>query len=131
MNSILVIDDENDLLMLVSEILSSAGYKVYTAATKEQGLNNLKKLVIDLVLVDICLSDGSQEGLDVLNYCSENLPYLPVIMMSGHGNINVAVDAMKQGAVDFIEKPFSKHRLLSTVSKEIKYNEFRKIFSNR
>lgn len=128
MERILVVDDENDLVSLVSDILESAGYKVVTASKKDAALTALKRTVVDLALLDVCLSQGTQEGLELLEYCSENLPDMPVIMMSGHSTLDDAVQAMRAGAVDFIEKPFSKQNLLKSIQREIGYAEMKKTY---
>lgn len=127
MEKILIIDDENDLCNLVADIVSEAGYKPIIALNEADAYIALKKHVIDLVLLDVSLTTGNQEGLNILNYCLVNLPFIPVIMISGHTSLDAAVDAVKQGAVDFLEKPFSRQKLIISIASELARAESRKV----
>lgn len=125
---ILIIDDETQIGDVISGILESK-YKPLIATTEEESYDMLRKHAVSLVLLDVCLTPGNQEGLNILKYCKANLPFLPVIMMSGHTNVDDAVEAVKEGAVDFIEKPFSRQKLLTCVEREIEEAERKRIYA--
>ncbi|MDL1966249.1 MAG: sigma-54-dependent Fis family transcriptional regulator [Candidatus Omnitrophota bacterium] len=102
---ILVVDDEQPICQALTGILSDEGYEVITAFNASQAIRKIKEELPDLVLLDIWLPDIN--GLTVLKEIKKQYPQLPVVMISGHGNVETAVKAMKLGAYDFIEKPLS------------------------
>ncbi len=114
---ILIVDDEQDIRDLVSGVLEDDGYGTRTAATSEEALAALDERLPSLILLDVWLRGSSMDGIELLKAIKAKDPQIPVIVFSGHGNIDTAVAAIAQGAVDFIEKPFEAERLLHLVSK--------------
>jgi two-component system, NtrC family, nitrogen regulation response regulator NtrX len=114
---ILVIDDERAVRETLSEILSDEGYTVTSVATGEEGLARVLDDRFDLVFLDVWLKD--RDGLSILEAASDRLARLPVIMISGHANVETAVRAVRLGAYDFLEKPLSLERVLLTAQKAI------------
>jgi len=115
---ILIVDDEKSILAAVSGILEDEGFQVRTAETGEKGLDILEREIPDLVLLDIWLP--GLDGLEVLTRMKAIVPHIGVIMISGHGTIETAVNATKLGAMNFIEKPLSMHRLIIEVKQALK-----------
>lgn len=113
MAEILIIDDEKAIRKTLSEILSFEGYKVEEAADGEEGLKKFKDKNYDLVLCDIKMP--KLDGIEFLQKAGESNPDIPIIMISGHGNIETAVEAVKKGAYDYISKPPDLNRLLITI----------------
>jgi two-component system nitrogen regulation response regulator NtrX len=118
-NDILVVDDEADIRELVAGILEDEGYVVRTAGNADDALAAIETRRPQLVLLDIWLEGSRLDGLALLDIIKANHPDLPVVMISGHGNIETAVAAIKQGAYDFIEKPFNADRLVVIASRAI------------
>jgi two-component system, NtrC family, nitrogen regulation response regulator NtrX len=110
---ILVVDDEVSILQSLRGVLQDEGYQVSTAASGEQALEEIKKDVPDLVLLDIWMP--GMDGLTVLEEIKKSFSQLPVIIISGHGNIETAVKATRMGAFDFVEKPLSLERILVSI----------------
>jgi len=113
MADILIIDDERAIRKTLSEILSFEGYKVDEASDGEEGLKKFKEKTFDLVLCDIKMP--KLDGIEFLQRAGEINPDIPIVMISGHGNIETAVEAVKKGAYDFISKPPDLNRLLITI----------------
>ncbi len=113
MADILIIDDEKAIRKTLMEILSFEGYKVDEASDGEEGLKKFKEKSYDLVLCDIKMP--KLDGIEFLQKAGESNPDIPIIMISGHGNIETAVDAVKKGAYDYISKPPDLNRLLITI----------------
>lgn len=118
-HDILIVDDEADIRELVSGILSDEGYATRVAADGPSALSAIKFRQPNLVILDVWLGDGERDGLKILEIIKRDHPYVPVIMISGHGTIETAVTAIKKGAYDFIEKPFQSERLLVLVQRAI------------
>ncbi len=116
---ILVVDDEADIRDLVAGILSDEGYAVRTAADSEAALASLRARKPSLLVLDIWMSGGGMDGLELLDLVKTLDADLPVIMISGHGNIETAVSAIKRGAYDFLEKPFKSGRLMLVVERAL------------
>lgn len=114
---ILVVDDESDIRELLDEILSEEGYEVTTAADAEDARAARRANNYDLTLLDIWMPDT--DGISLLKEWSEGGSLGPVVMMSGHGTVDTAVEATRLGALDFIEKPLSLSKLLRTVEKAL------------
>jgi len=121
--NILIIDDEKYILDSLRDILNDEGYDVITAETGEEGTLKIlqQKDLIDLVLLDIWLPDS--DGVEILKEIKSRHDYLPVIMMSGHANIETAVKATKIGAADFLEKPLSLEKVILAVENALKIRE--------
>src|ERR1044071_5793344 len=116
---VLVVDDEADIRELVAGILSDEGYAVRTANDSESALAAVKSRKPALLILDIWMQGGGMDGLELLDLVKELDPDLPVVMISGHGNIETAVNAIKRGAYDFLEKPFKSDRLLLIVQRAL------------
>jgi two-component system nitrogen regulation response regulator NtrX len=111
-SDILIVDDEADIRDLVAGILEDEGYGTRTARDSDEALNVINARRPSLVFLDIWLQGSKLDGLQLLSSIKGEHPELPVVMISGHGNIETAVAAIKQGAYDFIEKPFKADRLV-------------------
>ncbi|MDQ3140049.1 MAG: response regulator, partial [Pseudomonadota bacterium] len=109
---ILVVDDEKDIRELVSGVLEDEGYETRVAANSSEAIDALAERRPSLVLLDVWLQGSKLDGLQLLEEIKRRDPTLPVLMISGHGNLDTAVAAIRQGAVDFIEKPFEAGHLL-------------------
>src|SRR6188768_3801408 len=120
MSSILIIDDEKAIRKTLGEILSYEGYKIDEASDGEEGLKKFKETAYDVVLCDIKMP--KIDGLEFLQKAVESNADVPVIMISGHGNIETAVEAAKKGAYDFIQKPPDLNRLLITIRNAMERN---------
>jgi len=114
---ILVVDDEQDIRDLVAGVLSDEGYECRTAGDSTRALSMIDERRPSLVLLDVWLHGSPMDGLEVLDAIKVREPNLPVIIFSGHGNIDTAVSAVSRGAMDFIEKPFEAERLLHLVGR--------------
>lgn len=120
---ILIVDDEADIRELVSDILEDEGYNARTAKDSDSALKAIAERVPNLLILDIWLQGSELDGLGILEFVKSRYPTLPVIMISGHGNIETAVTAIKIGAYDFIEKPFKEDRLLLLVQRAIEHSK--------
>jgi two-component system nitrogen regulation response regulator NtrX len=118
-HDILIVDDEADIRLLIADILKDEGYMTREALNSREALGAIKARRPSLVILDIWLQGSELDGLGMLDVIRENHPTLPVLMISGHGTIETAVDAIKRGAYDFIEKPFKTDRLLLMVERAI------------
>ncbi len=123
---ILIVDDEDDIRMLTSGILQDEGYETREAGKSDDALLALTSRRPDLVLLDIWLQGSELDGLQILRRVKKLHAEVPVLMMSGHGTIETAVAAIKDGAYDFIEKPFKADRLLLIVDRAIEAAELRR-----
>lgn len=123
---ILVVDDERDIRELVSGVLSDEGYECRTAANSTEALAAIDERRPSLVLLDVWLHGSELDGLEVLDAIKTREPELPVIIFSGHGNIDTAVSAVSRGAMDFIEKPFEAERLLLLVERATETERLRR-----
>ncbi|MBX3492880.1 MAG: sigma-54-dependent Fis family transcriptional regulator [Parvibaculum sp.] len=118
-SDILIVDDEGDIRDLVAGILSDEGYDTRSAADSDRALAAIEARRPGLVILDIWLQGSKLDGLELLDIIRERHPDLPVIIISGHGNIETAVSAIKKGAYDFIEKPFKADRLILIVRRAL------------
>jgi two-component system nitrogen regulation response regulator NtrX len=118
-SDILIVDDETDIRELISGILNDEGYDTRNAGDSDRALAAIEARRPGLVVLDIWLQGSRLDGLELLDVIRERHPDLPVIIISGHGNIETAVSAIKQGAYDFIEKPFKADRLILVVQRAI------------
>lgn len=116
---ILVVDDEADIRDLVSGLLEDEGHGVRTASNSDEALAAIRARKPSLAVLDIWMQGGGLDGLELLDVVKEIDPDLPVVMISGHGNIETAVSALKRGAYDFIEKPFKSDRLVVVVERAL------------
>ena len=125
-HDILIVDDEADIRVLTSGILQDEGYQTREAAGSEDALSAVEARRPNLVLLDIWLQGSELDGLGILKVLKKAHPTIPVLMMSGHGTIETAVSAIKDGAYDFIEKPFKADRLLLLVERAIEAERLRR-----
>ena len=116
---ILIVDDEHDIRMLLSGVLADEGYEAREAADSTEAIEAVRKRLPSLVVLDIWLQNSELDGLETLQRLKFDHPALPVVMISGHGTVETAVNAIKLGAYDFIEKPFKADRLLLVVERAI------------
>ncbi len=127
---ILVVDDESDIRELVSGVLEDEGYQTRSADSAENALAELDERVPSLILLDVWLRGSSLDGIELLKVIKQRLPDIPVIVFSGHGNIDTAVAAISHGAADFIEKPFESEKLLHLVAKATETQRLRQENAN-
>ena len=123
---ILIVDDEHDIRELVSGVLEDEGYSCRTAGESTAALAAVDEKRPSLVLLDVWLHGSAMDGLEVLDEIKKREPDLPVIIFSGHGNIDTAVSAVSRGAMDFIEKPFEAERLLMLVERATETDRLRR-----
>jgi len=118
-NEILVVDDNPDIRFLICNILKEKGYMIRSAANFDQAILEIKTKLPDLAIIDIKLDKSDKDGIDLLKLAIEKNKDLPVIMISGHANVQVAVEAIRIGAYEFVEKPFSSDKLLNYVKRAL------------
>ena len=119
MKKILIIDDEKDIRFLLSSILVDEGYLTIEAGDIAGAEKKIDGEFFDLALIDISLGDKKKDGISLLKKIKKMNSDLPVIMISGHATIQIAVDSIKEGAFEFLEKPFNKDRLLNFVKRAL------------
>ena len=118
-NEILIIDDNSDIRFLICNILEEKNYTVRSAANFQQAVKEINIKLPHLAIVDIKLDKGDKDGIDLLKLLMNKDKSLPVIMISGHANVQVAVEAIRIGAYEFVEKPFSSEKLLNYVKRAL------------
>ncbi len=123
---VLIVDDEADIRELIAGILEDEGFETRTAGDSDSALKEVEVRCPTLVVLDIWLQGSRLDGLEILSKLRADHEALPVIMISGHGNIETAVSAMKMGAHDFIEKPFKADNLILTVERAIEVSRLRR-----
>ncbi len=116
---ILIVDDEADIRDLVAGILDDEGYKTRIARNSDVAIAAVEERRPHLVFLDIWLQGSTLDGMQILDVIKAHHPDVPVVMISGHGNIETAVAAIKKGAYDFIEKPFKADRLVLVASRAL------------
>ena len=126
MSDILIVDDERDIRELISEILIDEGYSTRLSSNSAECLNQVSNDPPSLLILDIWLKDSNMDGIDILKKVKVEYPQVPVVIISGHGNIEIAVSAIKQGAYDFIEKPFNIEQLLVVVKRAMETSSLRR-----
>ena len=126
MGDILITDDERDIRELISDILKDEGFSTRLAGTSEQCMAEIARELPALMILDIWLKDSRMDGIDILKHVKREHPEVPIIIISGHGNIEIAVAAIKQGAYDFIEKPFNIDQLLVVIRRAMETAELRR-----
>jgi two-component system nitrogen regulation response regulator NtrX len=126
MSDILIVDDERDIRELISEILIDEGYTTRLAGTSDDAIREVTSQPPGLLILDIWLKDSDMDGIDILKKVKSDYPEVPVVIISGHGNIEIAVAAIKQGAYDFIEKPFNIDQLLVVIRRAMETSRLRR-----
>ena len=126
MSDILIVDDEKDIRELISEILGDEGYATRLAANSDECMAEIEADPPALMVLDIWLKDSRMDGIDILKTVKRDNPDIPIIIISGHGNIEIAVAAIKQGAYDFIEKPFNIDQLMVVIGRAMETSSLRR-----
>lgn len=126
MTDILVVDDEPDIRALIGDILTDEGHGVRMAGESDAALAAIEQAPPDLVILDIWLKDSRLDGIDILKRVKRDNPAIPIVIISGHGNIEIAVAAIKQGAYDFIEKPFNIDQLMVVIGRALETSRLRR-----
>jgi two-component system, NtrC family, nitrogen regulation response regulator NtrX len=126
MTDILIVDDERDIRELISDILRDEGYETRTAGNSDDCMAAINVTPPALMILDIWLKDSRMDGIDILKTVRRDNPDVPVVIISGHGNIEIAVAAIKQGAYDFIEKPFNIDQLMVVIGRAMETARLRR-----
>ena len=116
---ILIVDDNSDIRNILNDLILDAGYQTRLAANYNQALNEIDKKMPDVAILDVKLDKGDNDGIQLLTHIKSKNTDVPVIMISGHANIEMAVNSLKHGAFEFVEKPFDKTRLLNFISRAV------------
>ena len=116
---ILIIDDNTDIRNIINDLIIDAGYKTRLAANYNQALNEVDKKLPDVAIIDVKLDKGDNDGLELLSHIKNKDKDIPVIIITGHANIEMAIKSLKAGAFEFIEKPFNQERLLNFVNRAV------------
>ncbi len=116
---ILIVDDNLDIRNILNELLLDAGYKTRVAANYNQALNEIDKKIPDVAILDVKLDKGDNDGIELLSHIKSKNKDVPVIIITGHANIEMAVNSLKHGAFEFVEKPFDQTRLLNFVRRAV------------
>ena len=119
MSRVLIIDDENDICFLISEVLNDESFVCDSANNSTQALKKFYKFNPDLIILDVWLDNSELDGIELLSKFKDLNPLVPIIVISGHGTVDMAVNAIKKGAYDFIEKPFNSDKLIITSKRAI------------
>ena len=125
MSDILIVDDERDIRELISDILEDEGFATRLAGGSDEAMAAINAEPPALMILDIWLKDSRMDGIDILKAVKRDNPDVPVVIISGHGNIEIAVAAIKQGAYDFIEKPFNIDQLLVVIRRAMETSRLR------
>jgi len=126
MADVLIVDDEADIRDIISDLLADEGYSARTAHDADSAFAAIEVAPPDLIILDIWLQGSRMDGIEILKSVKRDNPGLPIVIISGHGNIEVAVAAVQQGAYDFIEKPFNMNQLLVVVARALEANRLRR-----
>ncbi len=116
---ILIIDDNPDIRNILNDLISDEGYKTRVAANYNQALNEIDKKLPDVAIIDVKLDKGDNDGIELLTHIKKKNKDIPVIIISGHANIEMAVKSLKSGAFEFIQKPFDQQRLMNFVRRAV------------
>jgi len=126
MSEILIVDDEADIRDLLSELLRDEGYDTRTAHDADSTFAAIEAAPPDLIVLDIWLQGSRLDGIEILKAVKQDNPGIPVVIISGHGNVEVAVAAVKQGAYDFVEKPFNVDQLMMVIGRALEAGRLRR-----
>ncbi len=118
---ILIIDDNSDIRLILDELIKEAGYQTRLAANFSQALIEIDKKPPDVAIIDVKLDKGDNDGIQLLDHIKKKNSDIPVIMISGHANIEMAINSLKSGAFEFIQKPFDKERLINFVNRAVEH----------
>jgi len=123
---ILIIDDNSDIRFLISSLLNDLGFYIRQAANYNQALSEIDKKLPDVAIIDVKLDKGDNDGIELLTHIKKKDIDVPVIIISGHANIKMAVDSLKSGAFEFIQKPFDSQRLINFVNRAVENYSLKK-----
>ena len=123
---ILIIDDNSDIRFLISNLLKDLGFYIRQAANYNQALSEIDKKLPDVAIIDVKLDKGDNDGIELLTHIKKKDIDIPVIIISGHANIKMAVDSLKSGAFEFIQKPFDSQRLINFVNRAVENYSLKK-----
>ena len=126
MGDILIVDDERDIRELISDILEDEGFATRRAGNSDDAMAAVNAEPPALMILDIWLKDSKMDGIDILKVVKRDNPDVPVVIISGHGNVEIAVAAIKQGAYDFIEKPFHIDQLMVVIRRAMETSRLRR-----
>ena len=126
MGDILIVDDERDIRELIGDILQDEGHTPRLAGTSDEAMAQINGQAPELLILDIWLKDSRMDGIDILKSVKRDNPEVPIVIISGHGNIEIAVAAIKQGAYDFIEKPFNIDQLMVVITRALETSRLRR-----
>lgn len=126
MSDILIVDDERDIRELISDILEDEGFATRLAGNSDDAMAAVNAEPPALMILDIWLKDSQMDGIDILKAVKRDNPDVPVVIISGHGNVEIAVAAIKQGAYDFIEKPFNIDQLMVVIRRAMETSRLRR-----
>ena len=116
---ILIIDDNPDIRNILKDLISAAGDETRIAANYNQALNEIDKKLPDVAIIDVKLDKGDNDGIELLSHIKKKNKDIPVIIISGHANIEMAIKSLKSGAFEFLEKPFDEERLMNFVKRAV------------
>ena len=116
---ILIVDDNSDIRNILNDLIMDAGYKTRVAANYNQALSEIDKKMPDVAILDVKLDKGDNDGIQLLTHIKSKNYDVPVIMISGHANIEMAINSLKHGAFEFVEKPFDRTRLLNFINRAV------------
>ena len=116
---ILIVDDNSDIRNILNELIIDAGFLTRLAANYNQALKEIDKKTPDVAILDVKLDKGDNDGIELLSHIKSKNKDIPVIMISGHANIEMAIKSLKHGAFEFIEKPFDQARLLNFINRAV------------
>ena len=116
---ILIIDDNPDIRNILKDIIEDSGFKTRIAANYNQALTEIDKKLPDVAIIDVKLDKGDNDGIELLSHIKQKNKDIPVIIISGHANIEMAIKSLKSGAFEFIQKPFDQERLMNFVNRAV------------
>tara|TARA_B100001248_G_scaffold54138_1_gene35649 strand:- start:666 stop:2018 length:1353 start_codon:yes stop_codon:yes gene_type:complete len=116
---ILIIDDNPDIRNIIKDLINESGYRTRVAANYNQALTEIDKKLPDVAIIDVKLDKGDNDGIELLSHIKKKNKDIPVIIISGHANIEMAIKSLKNGAFEFIEKPFDQERLMNFVNRAV------------
>ncbi len=125
-SEILIIDDNSDIRFIINELILDAGYKTRLAANYNQALSEIDKKLPDIAIIDVKLDKSDRDGIELLNHIKNKNKDIPVIIISGHANIEMAINSLQSGAFEFIQKPFDKNRLLNFIKRADENSKLKK-----
>ena len=123
---ILIVDDNSDIRFLISGLLEEHGFSIRQAANYNQALSEIDKKLPDVAIIDVKLDKGDNDGIELLTHIKKKDTDIPVIIISGHANIKMAIDSLKSGAFEFIQKPFDSQRLINFVNRAVENYSLKK-----